>query len=228
MKVSEIFQTVQGEGIFTGAVATFIRFAGCSLGCPECDTKYSWKTDDLPDVGAPWIVDKMIDICSRTRHVCITGGEPLEQPKDDIFNLLQILQGWHGSKGLESIVIETNGANDVSWLLDKPFRSITHLSVDFKLPSTGHEGRMVNSNFMKLGPKDVVKFVCKDAGDLAYAGSVLKRMSKSVDSNPTVLFHTTGGLAVNWLPQTILQWEGLLERFDIRIGVQLHKLYDVK
>ena len=228
MRVREIFQTIQGEGIFAGAVTMFVRFAGCSLQCPDCDTQYSWDTKDLPDVGAPWIVDKIIDMCRRPRHICITGGEPLEQPQDDLFNLLQTLQGWHGNRGLESIVIETNGAHDISWLLNKPFRSVTHLSIDYKLPSTGHEGRMVVSNFLKLGPKDVIKFVCKDPGDAAYAGTILQSIAKHADTNPVVLFHTTGGQALNWLPEEIMKWEGIQERFDIRVGVQLHRLYSVR
>ena len=42
MKVIELFLSVNGEGLKSGELATFVRFAGCNLRCPYCDTKYSY------------------------------------------------------------------------------------------------------------------------------------------------------------------------------------------
>ena len=228
MKLNEIFMTEQGEGLWSGALTTFIRFAGCHLRCQDCDTSYSWEQDGLTDVGVPYILDEVLKVNARPRHICITGGEPLEQPKEELFNLLQALYEWYGSRGLESIVIETNGAQDVGWLLNKPFRKIVHLSVDYKLPCTGRSNKMVISNFMHLEARDVVKFICKDEGDFAYAQTILDKMSVS-DTQPVVLFHSLGGKPVDWLAQAALSMgEKYHNRFDVRIGCQLHKIFGVK
>ena len=45
--INEMFQTLQGEGYFTGVPAIFIRLQGCPVGCARCDTKHTW--DKLAD-----------------------------------------------------------------------------------------------------------------------------------------------------------------------------------
>ena len=46
MKVVEIFDSIDGEGIRAGAPATFIRLAGCNLRCTYCDTVYALFGED--------------------------------------------------------------------------------------------------------------------------------------------------------------------------------------
>ena len=41
MKVIEIFDSIDGEGLRTGQTASFIRLAGCNLRCTYCDTLYA-------------------------------------------------------------------------------------------------------------------------------------------------------------------------------------------
>ena len=229
MKVHSIFITIQGEGLYSGAITTFIRFAGCHLRCDYCDTRYAQNNDDIDDVGVPYIIDKVTSLSSNPRYICITGGEPLEQPQTEMFNLLQALQNWCGAKGLESIVIETNGAQNVSWLLDKPFRSITSLSVDYKLPCSGQEDKMLLSNFKHLGPRDAMKFVCKDKQDVDVALNVLDKLKDCPECQPVVLFHALGGKASEWLPKLMLSWgEELKQRWALRYGIQLHKLVNMQ
>ena len=228
MKVKEIFQTIQGEGLYSGAVTTFIRFAGCSLRCEYCDTKYSWQAEG-DDIGVPVILERVTDICAHPRHICITGGEPFEQPQNELFSLMHALLDWQGTRGLESVVIETNGAQDVNWVLDKPFRSLTLLSVDFKLPCSGRQGKMLYENFKYLGPRDVIKFVCKDEHDIEYAKKVLAKIKDNPSCCPVVLFHSIGGTPESWLPRMVMGFdEALHRRFDMRFGVQLHKLVEMK
>jgi 7-carboxy-7-deazaguanine synthase len=73
--VSEIFQTIQGEASFAGTASTFIRLQGCAVGCPWCDTKYSWDhhTDDWRSIAELTRIAR-----DGPRHVVITGGEPCE------------------------------------------------------------------------------------------------------------------------------------------------------
>jgi organic radical activating enzyme len=74
--VAEIFFTIQGEGHLRGFQQTFIRLAGCSVGCPECDTDYSRKetlTAEEIAERAVAVTPKMID-----PWAWITGGEPAD------------------------------------------------------------------------------------------------------------------------------------------------------
>ncbi len=92
--INEIFQTLQGEGVFTGVPAIFIRLQGCPVGCSWCDTKQTW--DKEPEKERPldqiliktldsdeWASASVADIlaCFRQNkytatHIVITGGEP--------------------------------------------------------------------------------------------------------------------------------------------------------
>ncbi len=79
MRISEIFYSVQGEGILAGVPSIFIRTSGCNLRCSWCDTPYtSWKPE-----GEDLTLDAVIDRATAfpaARHVVITGGEPMIAP----------------------------------------------------------------------------------------------------------------------------------------------------
>lgn len=92
--VNEIFETIQGEGHFTGLPSIFVRLQGCPVGCPWCDTKHTWdivptkqisqedvivKTGDSPHyfkTSAKPLLDIVNAPAYSARHVVITGGEP--------------------------------------------------------------------------------------------------------------------------------------------------------
>ncbi|MCG6507595.1 7-carboxy-7-deazaguanine synthase QueE, partial [Vibrio parahaemolyticus] len=44
-KVNEMFETIQGEGVFTGVPAVFVRLQECPVGCAWCDTKQTWDAE---------------------------------------------------------------------------------------------------------------------------------------------------------------------------------------
>ena len=75
MRISEIFYSIQGEGRLIGVPSVFIRTSGCNLRCRWCDTPYtSWQPE-----GTSWSIDKILGEVAKypSRHVVITGGEPL-------------------------------------------------------------------------------------------------------------------------------------------------------
>jgi 7-carboxy-7-deazaguanine synthase len=74
--VSEIFESIQGEGNFAGVNCLFIRFQFCNLTCNWCDTKYSWteKSGSFKEYTANEL--KTIIAESRPFHIVFTGGEP--------------------------------------------------------------------------------------------------------------------------------------------------------
>lgn len=79
MLIAEIFQSVQGEGELTGVPSVFIRTSGCNLRCSWCDTPYaSWTPEGSPR-SIPDIL-REIEAHPTTRHVVLTGGEPMIAP----------------------------------------------------------------------------------------------------------------------------------------------------
>lgn len=75
MRISEIFESIQGEGILAGVPSLFLRASGCNLRCAWCDTPYaSWAPE-----GEEWTVEQLAAraAASPLRHVVITGGEPM-------------------------------------------------------------------------------------------------------------------------------------------------------
>jgi 7-carboxy-7-deazaguanine synthase len=75
MRIAEIYQSIQGEGLLTGTPSVFLRASGCNLRCWFCDTPYaSWSPE-----GHDWSVDEIITRAAQWRcdHVVVTGGEPM-------------------------------------------------------------------------------------------------------------------------------------------------------
>ena len=92
MLVSEVFDSVQGEGPNLGRPSTFLRLGGCNLGCVWCDAAYTWRfsdrhkhidptiydpKDQLTKMGVNEVYKKITDF--DINHYVITGGEPLLQ-----------------------------------------------------------------------------------------------------------------------------------------------------
>jgi len=73
-----VYWTVQGEGYFSGEPMIFVRLAGCSVGCPGCDTNYvPHKEVDSAEIVAE--CERLRETHRRAEHVWITGGEPTDQ-----------------------------------------------------------------------------------------------------------------------------------------------------
>lgn len=109
-RINEIFYSLQGEGRNTGRAAVFIRFAGCNLRCPFCDTEFSSYREmsdaDILAAIAGW----------PARFVVLTGGEPTLQADTAFVSLLH-------AAGYE-VAIETNGTRPApegtDWLTVSP------------------------------------------------------------------------------------------------------------
>ena len=109
-RINEIFQSLQGEGHHAGVPSVFIRFSGCNLRCPFCDTDhaaYALMTNEeiaaeACRYNAPWVI--------------LTGGEPSLQAEQELVDLLH----QNGKK----VAIETNGTHPlppgIDWITLSP------------------------------------------------------------------------------------------------------------
>ncbi|MBG89552.1 MAG: hypothetical protein CMO80_22015 [Verrucomicrobiales bacterium] len=106
-----IFPTIQGEGIYAGHPATFIRLAGCNLKCPVCDTEYT-KGARMRSVDH--IVKAVEHVTAPNKLVVITGGEPFRQ---DLSELVAQLMKYE-----YTVQIETNGTLPPTYNTNYPVR----------------------------------------------------------------------------------------------------------
>jgi 7-carboxy-7-deazaguanine synthase len=78
VKISEVFYSVQGEGMLVGMPSVFVRTSGCNLRCAWCDTPYtSWQPE-----GEELDLDQIMAAVRRlpARYAVVTGGEPMIAP----------------------------------------------------------------------------------------------------------------------------------------------------
>ena len=109
-KINEIFYSLQGEGFYVGTPAVFIRFSGCNLQCPFCDTLHEegeWMEDEA-------LRNRVLQYPAR--HVVLTGGEPSLFIDDKLVRVLQ--------EAGKYVAIETNGThllpNNIDWITLSP------------------------------------------------------------------------------------------------------------
>ena len=123
LNINEMFETIQGEGVYTGVPAIFVRLQGCPVGCPWCDTKHTWTLDEnlidsvdavinkseeserffgISDLGLLALFEQQ---GYNAKHVVITGGEPCMY---DLTGLTELLH----ERGFTS-QIETSGTFEV-------------------------------------------------------------------------------------------------------------------
>jgi len=173
----ECFQTVEGEGKMAGTPTTFIRVYNCNLRCTWCDTPYSYPPEP------PSHYASIDEIVSQVKSfglgsVCLTGGEPLMHKEKSLALVREVSllpEVW-------DVHVETNGSiplHDFVHLRneDEKIGRTLRFIVDYKLPSSGEEEKMVSTNFPLLEEQDEVKFVVATDEDFQRALEVLNNHS---------------------------------------------------
>jgi len=173
VKISEIFYSIEGEGIEIGRSEVFIRLAECNLRCSWCDTKYALEN------GKDMSVNEVINEVAKysCRSVSITGGEPLLQ-KEELLNLIQRLE-----KMDYWIQINTNGT-----IFDEEIFSLVDLiSMDCKCPSSKMKSDLsILQETSKLFKKKTqFKFIISDEEDYKYA---VNTISSHLHATSNIIF----------------------------------------
>lgn len=117
-KINEIFYSLQGEGHHTGYPSVFIRFSGCNLQCPFCDTRHN-EGVAMSDTEIVRAVNLY-----NAEWVILTGGEPSLWIDEDFIRLLKQATG-------KKIAIETNGTHripaGIDWVTVSPKTGIADM-----------------------------------------------------------------------------------------------------
>jgi len=202
LKINEIFWSIQGEGTFIGSPTIFIRLSGCSLRCPYCDSRAAWEGGETMEIAA--IAGKVADLLALYPYSClvITGGEPLEQ---DLSLLLKELRPL-----FLTIALETNGT------------LFQDLPIDWWTVSPKDQrGYRVHPRLIPLIAE--MKFIVNDHLDLP----IIQRMRLLGEDFPIFLqppFPQPDRYVKTW--QKFCDFSRLGVK-NLRLGVQLHRLYKI-
>ena len=177
LPVSEIFLSVQGEGIHAGTPSVFLRTYFCNLTCTWCDSKYTWQNQDKSTDGVDYRGMKTRDVLDRVlafncKHLVLTGGEPLLHQR-----LLPMILSRLKKEGLY-VELETNGTI-------VPKAEMLELVDCFNVSpktSNSHVDRRVRTRRMALNGlvtsgKAWFKFVVSDFGDLSEVEELISEFS---------------------------------------------------
>lgn len=161
--VIEKFKSVNGEGIRSGQLTTFIRFFGCNLRCAYCDSAYSYdKNEKYEIMSTEEIIDYLKE--SGTKNVTLAGGEPMYQK--GINELIEEM-----CRNGYSVEIETNGSIDIE-RISKIKENRPYITLDYKTSASGMERHNLLKNYDFISKNDSVKFVVGSVEDLETAYKV--------------------------------------------------------
>lgn len=203
--VTEIFDSIDGEGKRTGYMAIFVRLAGCNLRCNYCDTPYSLTLEDTKETLTEEELLERIQSFPWKR-VTLTGGEPMLHP---LHHLVTVL----GEEGYE-VNIETNGA--IPLWRERP--EGVFYTMDFKCSGSGMKSYMNRDNFKLLTEKDVLKFVVSDERDMDEMEEII---SEFPANHPEYFVSPVWGRIE---PKELVEYVRKNGLKDVRVQVQLHKI----
>jgi 7-carboxy-7-deazaguanine synthase len=202
LKITEIFHSLQGEALQAGLPTVFVRLTGCPLRCTYCDSEYAFY-------GGEWKhYDEILAEIQKygTKHVCVTGGEPLAQKRCKRFLKVLCDKGY-------SVSLETSGAMDIS----RADRRVSRV-MDLKTPESREESSNRWENLEELTPHDQIKFVICSRTDYEWAREQVA--GRDLANYCEVLFSPAWGLVE---PDELAGWI-LQDQLPVRFQLQLHKL----
>lgn len=177
-KVNEIFYSLQGEGHWAGRAAVFVRFSGCNLKCPFCDTDFH----NYELYTAKQLVEKVKQTASQCRFVVLTGGEPTLQVDNALAYALKYA-GYY-------VAMETNGTHkvpaNIDWVTCSP--KYAYLANAEPIIAKAHEVKVVYDGVHKVSDCEIKAryyYVqpC-DVGDAQKNAGILKQTVSFVEEHP--------------------------------------------
>ncbi len=217
--IKEIFDSIQGEGVYIGYKQLFIRFSGCNLKCTYCDTDFS---TNLKAYTPQKLADKVTKY-KNIHSISLTGGEPLVN--------IQFLKEFLPLVN-NKIYLETNGTlyNNLSEIIE--YTDI--LSMDIKLNSVSQNGDLfdIHKKFIEVAKNNNKEIFVKVVFDEKITD---EEINKTVDivkqfNIPLILQPKSDGEKLN-LPTEIINkiFNLFNEKYsNVRLIPQVHKFLNVR
>ncbi len=184
-----------------GLPTVFVRLTGCPLRCGYCDTTYAFQGGQWMEIG-----EILAAVAAHpTRHVTVTGGEPLAQ-KASLDLMTALCDAGY------DVSLETSGALPIEAVDPRVGRI-----VDIKTPGSGEVERNLWANLDVLTERDEVKIVLVDEADYRWAVDIVSR--HGLAERCTVLFSSAHG---QLQPRDLAEWI-LRDGLPVRMQIQLHK-----
>jgi len=221
-KISEVFDSIQGEGLYLGERQVFVRFFGCNLNCRFCDTRLNSFLEYEPEE-----LYKELKMYHRRGHhsVSFTGGEPLLQ-KDFLKEVLKLTH-----KDNLKNYLETNGT--LPDALKEVIDYIHIVAMDLKLSSSTGLNNFWEAHrvFLEVAAKKevFVKIViceCTEEGDLMDGLKIIRETAK----NTILILQPDSGARQASLDSKLDFFKNICRREKIITCVipQVHKITGVK
>ncbi len=203
----------------------FVRISGCSLRCGQtqdgrklwCDTPYALSPRKGEKLHFSEILAKIQSLCVDTfPQILITGGEPLEGENRNL--TIELANSYPlicKNPRHPYPRIETNGAETLGGLKSMVF------TMDYKLPGSGMEDRMIPENFQILNerqnPLDEIKFVVRDRLDFERSLEICKEYKV----NTWILYSPVEG---EMDPRELAEFVKRHPSPNARLSLQIHKV----
>ncbi len=159
--VSEILRTIQGEGWWAGLPCTLVRFQGCNLRCPFCDTDYALEATSGEKMNLFQLFERISEVHPTGQVILLTGGEPTLQPLAPLVSVISPLGPVH---------LETNGTQSLHG--NTMYRWIT------VSPKTAWCGKAATVAKSAIGRADEIKWLIGTEDDIGKLQEFLEEVKE--------------------------------------------------
>ena len=202
LKITEIFNSIQGETSKIGLPTVFIRLTGCPLRCQYCDTSYAFYG------GTVMLFEDIIRQVKKynCKDVCVTGGEPLAQSnsKELLKNLVDLDF---------NVSLETSGSMSLEGIDER-----VKVIMDIKTPDSEEATKNRWENIEILKKSDELKFVICSREDYQWSKAIVEKYK--MDKICPILFSPC---SESLDPRDLAEWI-LADQLPIRFQIQIHKI----
>ena len=223
-KISEIFLSLQGEGIYMGVPQLFVRFYGCNLSCVYCDANF-----DLYDTFTKkTLISKLLEYKYPYHSLALTGGEPLLQA-----DFIKCFLKEYKKHYKKPVYLETNGTLHKE--LKKIIKLVDIIAMDFKLSSStrGASFSREHEKFLKIAKKKevFVKAVITPKTKPDDITDMMETVEK-IDSSIPIILQPVSSVSDSERPSTecLMNFKNTIKKTISRVEIipQVHKLLGIR